>query len=281
MRFTTTSLVLVAAVASSPLSAQTWQAIGVPSNSNTGAYWNNQSFSTPAGVVCNVGAILTNSPVSTATCPNQNVTFLPLNPAPLTQQNLFLGGVGGSEPGAGGFRFAAGQYNISLIGRTQSTPEAWGVILDDGTVFSAAQLASGPVTLSRAFSIWTAVDRSDSLFTSDRRTGGVAIGSRFGTLNQQFAVFTNGTGIGALGGLSTDAFGTIINSTGIGARYFVGIEDLVNGGRGFGPGNGGTLSDRDYQDVLISIQSVPEPATLGLLAFGLVAIAGVVKRRRV
>jgi PEP-CTERM motif len=281
-------VVLLAAAAVTPLSAQTWQAIGTPSNSNTGAYWNNQSFGSPAGVVCNVGALLTNTPVNPASCPNQSTGFLPITPTPLTGSNVFLGGSGGAEPGLGGFRFAGGTYTISLLGRLEGAPgtPAWGVILDNGTVFTSAQLASGGTVLAGPFAVWIAQalpsTGAGTVFTSDRRIGALAIGSRAATSYQQHAVFTNGTGIGDLGGLSSDAFGTIINSTGFGARYYVGMEDIANGGRGFAVTSPGEVSDRDYQDVLISIQAVtvPEPATVMLLGIGLLMLGLTTRRRK-
>jgi hypothetical protein len=99
----------------SPLSAQSWQSIGEPSSSNSGAYWNNASDDNVANAVCNAGAIVTNTPaLATGSCNNQAPNpFLPLSPAPLTTANVFLSGASGTNPRAG--RVSDPDYNDIII----------------------------------------------------------------------------------------------------------------------------------------------------------------------
>jgi hypothetical protein len=49
--------------------------------------------------------------------------------------------------------------------------------------------------------------------------------------------------------------------------YWIGIEDLLCGG------------DKDYNDMVVKIAPVPEPATMLLLGSGLLGLAGYARRR--
>lgn len=272
-----------AAAITSPLAAQSWQAIGAPSNANAGAYWNNKSDDNVGNAVCNVGAILTNNPALAPTdCSSQSPVFLPLNPIPLTTNNVFLGGMGGANPG--GFRFSAGLYNFGVLGRIagiQST--AWGIITDGGSVLNAATLLSGPQQITDNFAVWITAaipqNQQSVVYGSTQQTGTGAIGSRTATTNQQFAVFTGAVGAGnAI--LTSDAFGTIINTSAV-QTFFVGMEDNVNGGRGFSVMDPmARMSDRDYNDIIVSVSAVPEPSTYALMATGFAGLGLVARRRR-
>lgn len=265
---------LAAVAAVSPLSAQTWQAVGTPNNSNAGAYWNNTSDDNAApSSVCNAGGLLTGTH---GACDRQAPVYLPLTPTPLTSSSFFLGGASGANPGGFGFNCATA-CSVNLLGRIAGvTSTNWGVVSSTGAVTTAAQLLSG-TTVSGTFAVWISqalpTAGAGTVFTSGQSVY-TAPSTFTATTNQQFAVFS-----AASASTSAGVFGTIIN-VGSGT-FFVGMEDNVNGGRGFGAANPNErMSDRDYNDILVSVSAVPEPATVGLMGFGLLALAGVAKRRK-
>ena len=280
------SLALVAAaVATSPLAAQTWQAVGTPGNNAGGSsYWNNISDDNVGNAVCNVGSVLRNAPVQLApgSCANQNPgAFLPVLPTRLTPNATFLGGAGGSAP-TGGFLFGAGSYSWNLLGRIAGiTGNQWGFIEfgPGGAVVVTPGTAAGSRNFTNNFAIWIdAAIGSDGAgltrYTSNLLVANPTLTTVQATTNQQFAVFTNGAG--------PSLTGNVINFQD-GRQFFVGMEDNSNGGFGFGAGQPSVrVSDRDYNDIMISLTAttVPEPSTYALMATGLVALAGFARRRR-
>lgn len=280
----TAASLLVSMLSAAGLSAQTWQVIGTPSNDNAGAYWNSVSDdNATASAVCNVGAVLTNAPaLSAATCSNQAPVFLP-RAAGLTTADVYLGGIGGSQPGA--FRFPGGTYRfIAQFGRIAGDPETrWGIITDAGVVLNSSQLTAGATTVTGPFAFWITVSRPlpvvGAMYSSAMRVGSGGIAGLATTSNQQFALFASAT-LATATSLSTDTFGTIVSTGGGWGSYFIGMEDNVNGGRGFDATIPGPLSDRDYNDVMIQVLIEPEPSTTALFAGGALLLAVLLRRRR-
>jgi hypothetical protein len=287
-------LAAVAAVAvAGPLSAQTtWQTIGAPSNSNSGAYWNNASDDNTSpntsGIVCNAGNVLTNSVgPSTAGCLNQiPAGTLPLS-TPLTQSNVFLGNAGGAAPGAFLFNCSnSGGCFINSLVRIEGAPTTVGILTSAGaqTIGSGGLVIAGGTTfsvwLTQSFSTPGVGDIYTSALQRFTTPGSVSFGAAANTSNQQWAAFTNAWGVGTAG-LTTSGGVTTINLASAGQRVFIAGEDNTCGGRGFTPVQGCTpTSDRDYNDIFLSVVAVPEPSTYALMGTGLLALAGFAKRRK-
>ena len=260
---------LTLAVAASSASAQTWSTF-TPSNSGPG-FWNNSSHdNVTTNDICNVGNVLTNAALTSANCLNNT-------PGNLLPAKRFDSGIGGGAylNGATGFVFGPGTWTIDLIGQMAgAVPTNWGIINNDDRIYIAYTGSAITVSTTSYFGLW--IDTFDPASSPNRFIstsyqcaqapslipGGCSTGA-----SQQHVLFNPNAGLnGTSTGFNVNSGGYAYAGSG---QYYVGMED-----------NATIASDFDYNDVIISVSSVPEPSTYALMATGLAALFGIARRRR-
>jgi len=86
-------------------------------------------------------------------------------------------------------------------------------------------------------------------------------------LSNQFGTFFSQSG---LDGTTDSGNQHFVVFQGEGGAFFIGMEDQPF-----------DISDRDYNDILIKVQAIPEPSTLLMMCSGLLGAAGVIRRKLV
>ncbi len=222
---------------------QTWQSSS-PSN-NGGEFWDNRSWD---GRSCNIGYWLTGAATG---CSNSLASSgLPLGQAP--GELAFWGRTRGTNDSSYYFSSSnadrVATLRIEVAGNRNYNSFGWYSLSAPSTLNQLFAGANGPVLDSAAF---TPTGNFGYYFTD--RDGNTYRTS--GSSHQRFALFRETPG----GTSGTEA-----------DTYWLGLEDLPL-----------SASDRDYNDLVVRISEVPEPAAYLVLGLGLGIIYLNTRRRRI
>ena len=263
MRKLALGLVLVAAAAM-PASAQNWQTF-TPSNSGT-EFWNNRSVDNANdNVICNIGAVLTDAGLNSASCNNQT-------PSNLLPVNQFASGAGGGVFLNNHFVLGSGSYTIDLFGQIAGVvPTTWGIYTQQGG-FQAYAGSIMHVDVAQNDFLYFWLDTFDPATSPNRFfshgqvcDNPITTCSSIGSTQQHVLFSADNSLAGTMDGTYILDGVSVVTRPGV---YYVGMED-----------NATRMSDWDYNDVVLRVSSVPEPSTYAMLAVGLVGMAGVARRR--
>jgi hypothetical protein len=240
-------------------------------NTGAGNVWTNLTAGSEAGgnffsntsddgTNCNIGFLLTGATLPSG-CLAENVvgnlTGIPTNATAYSYLNNGLGGSAGnfdftSDANAGSPSHSV-TLHLEIAGGRESNTFGYRLGGVDTLLFGGP--TANPV--SATFTI-----PANSDFSFWFQAGGNTYYSD-GAGSARFALFRFGQGA------PVAADGTNLNA------YVLGMEDGALNGR-----VGKTYGDEDFQDLIVSIQVVPEPATVSALAAAVLVTVAAVRRRR-
>jgi hypothetical protein len=233
----------------------------VNDNGTDDAYWNNPTADS-AGSCLNVGCFVTgasglpnspnlSNPVYLGNDDGSSIDDFYLSTPLQPSFSALLGEVAGNAS-----RNWLGWYQQGADLNAGNRGTAWDVIFDG----SATTGSTATFTPTTNFGLWFLSDFSSGPATDAQ------IAAAFGTVGR----FTESSRNSAGAGTTNQYFTAFARTASESQNFWFGVEDLNFGG----------ASDRDYNDMLFSLQVVPEPGYYVMLAALLVGVV-LVHRRRV